>query len=1239
MSLRGTKRFELIRKVGEGGMGLVYEAHDNDRNMRVALKTLRDLDASSLYRFKREFRALTDVSHPNIIGLYELVSEGNDWFFTMELVEGVDFISYVRPAGWRSPEASPGMLTTRATVTSVTGRGPASVAAPALVEPGPRVERPRARLDALVDLPKLRATLQQLAQALDALHGAGVVHRDLKPSNVRVTPNGRLVLMDFGIAAETSVLGDAADGGVSGTPAFMAPEQAAGDTPTAAADWYSFGVVMYLALTGQLPFSGVPEVVLMAKHDAEPTSPSELTEGIPNELEILCRALLRRKPEERPPANQVLRALGLQPTDPFRTEGADSSRDVFVGRDGELKSLRDAFEAAARGAPVGVSGMGKSTLMRRFLHQMSEDARAPIVLKGRCHERESLPYKAWDGVIDSLSHVLLGMSAERVQDLLPDEVDLLPRLFPVLRRVPGIQRARPLGINDPQELRARAFGALSELLSRLGKLRPLVVYIDDLQWADRDSLQLLVELLRDPAAPHLLFVGAMRAENLATDPALEGALRAVAARHACRELDLGPLSQLEQRALVERLLGDAQKADEVPQQFWAESSGSPLFLSELVRFAREHGGELESRPSLEDVLYLRIEKLPAPARRLLETVAAAGEPLPLWLLGDAAGLNGEERERALAMLRVGSLVRVARHGREPWLAAYHDRVRETLSARLPAERMRELHQHLASGLERWDEATVAALARHWLAAGDRKQAATYLEKAARSAIEKLAFDRAAELFRVALESGDHTPEQARTLRRERGEALSLAGRAFEAAAEYRQAAEGAGVDEATDLTRKAADNLLRSGHIKLGMAALTDVMGLLGIRVSKGRNRAIASLLLQRALLALRGLKFTPRRPSEVPARQLQRLETLYAASTALGMIDHLRGADVQTRHLRTALDVGEEKAAWKALAVEAVFQAAQGGRHLKKAEALGRESELAARRIGDPCLIATSQLAVGAACFFSGRYRGTAIAFDQAERVFGECHGVEWERITARFFATYARLSMGEFHDWGPQVERSIEVADRRNDIYARSLFKTHPNTWRLLALDQPDEAARQLSSALDGWPRDGFYMAHFLEMTSRATILIYQGEHKAALAWLRASWPAFKHSMLASLPWVMAEYRRYYVSAALVEKEYDELTAMLNPLVGLKAPLTDGYVAMYRGALAHRRGDPATGQRLLNEASHLFEASDTPHIASSCRAQLGRVLGGTEGARLEPEAHAALAASGVVNPARMIDLLAPRY
>src|SRR5581483_7707622 len=102
MSFRGTRRFELLRKLGEGGMGLVYEAHDAERDMRVALKTLRELDASSLYRFKREFRTLTDISHPNIIGFYELHSEGNDWFFTMELVDGVDFNTWVRPEGYKA---------------------------------------------------------------------------------------------------------------------------------------------------------------------------------------------------------------------------------------------------------------------------------------------------------------------------------------------------------------------------------------------------------------------------------------------------------------------------------------------------------------------------------------------------------------------------------------------------------------------------------------------------------------------------------------------------------------------------------------------------------------------------------------------------------------------------------------------------------------------------------------------------------------------------------------------------------------------------------------------------------------------------------------------------------------------------------------------------------------------------------------------------------------------------------
>jgi len=94
---RGTKRFEVVRLLGEGGMGLVYEVLDRERGLRVALKTLRQLTGDALYRFKNEFRALQDLQHPNLVTLGELIQEEGRWFFTMELVEGVDFVTWVRP--------------------------------------------------------------------------------------------------------------------------------------------------------------------------------------------------------------------------------------------------------------------------------------------------------------------------------------------------------------------------------------------------------------------------------------------------------------------------------------------------------------------------------------------------------------------------------------------------------------------------------------------------------------------------------------------------------------------------------------------------------------------------------------------------------------------------------------------------------------------------------------------------------------------------------------------------------------------------------------------------------------------------------------------------------------------------------------------------------------------------------------------------------------------------------------
>src|SRR6266849_2392202 len=447
----GTERFHIRRRLGSGGMGIVYEAHDREMDKVVALKALTRTEASHISRFKNEFRSLADVSHPNLVTLYEFMAAGGYWFFTMELVQGVNFLEYVRP-GYRARRSQPSRTPTLAKpspdrelmVDYEAETQQLDAARITFVEESPaEVSLDLSLSKSALDLDRLTKALRQLAEGLHGLHETGKLHRDIKPSNVLVTKEGRVVILDFGLVAEVEgqEWHDSVD--LAGTPDYMSPEQGAQLPLSRASDWYSIGVMLYQALTGRLPFSGKFFEVMMNKQNFDPPAPIELVNHVPADLNDLCVRLLRRKPEERPSGREVLRILGHGKTGPLQLPimsapaAAHAPTVAFVGRERQLRQLNEAFAFTRHEQTVtvylhGSSGMGKTALARHFLDQLRTHESEVVVLEGRCYERESVPYKALDGVVDSLTKYLLSLPEVKAEALMPREVLALARLFPVM---------------------------------------------------------------------------------------------------------------------------------------------------------------------------------------------------------------------------------------------------------------------------------------------------------------------------------------------------------------------------------------------------------------------------------------------------------------------------------------------------------------------------------------------------------------------------------------------------------------------------------------------------------------------------------------------------------------------------------------------------------------------------------------------------------------------------------------
>ncbi|NRD51754.1 serine/threonine-protein kinase PknK [Corallococcus sp. AB030] len=820
--------YRITRILGRGGMGVVYRAEHREHAVPVALKTVRASSEVLLAGIRREIHALRRLNHPGIARILdEGFSEGLP-YYVMELFEGGTLRSHLG--------AIPGASLPTSTETAATGEMSETLPAPAA--PGERIG---------FDLPALRARLsmfRRLCAPLAHLHGEGFVHRDLKPENIFIREDGRPVLVDLGIAASFSGAASreelAAEGRVVGSVAYMAPEQLRGELVDARADLYALGCILYECLVGRPPFIGSWAGSIVFQHLNEPPAPpSRYVEGLPEELEWLVLRLLEKRPEARlgyaEDVAHVLDTLGVEGDE---REGTPRPRSYLYrpgleGRAGPLADLGSALEQLRqerRGQLIlleGESGVGKTRLAMEVALLASQ--RQVRTLTGQCALLDMSSLE--QGRIAVALHPfrpLLQWVADRCRErgdteaerLLGTGARWLALYEPALAELPWVRRLPELPVLPPAAAQPRILEALRKAFAALTEEQPVLLVLDDLQWADELSLAFLKTLADRGGEPGLLILGTCRLGETGAE------LTALLGSPGIRRIALGRLDTASVGTLVAGMLALRESPAELVDFLADSSSGNPFFVAEYLRAAIDEGMLVRDRNgawklrwpgaatdrrarhlllphTLAALIERRLSLVGDAGRALVEHASVLGREFDSALLPTLAGLAEAEVLDGLGELRRRQLIEETASGR---LRFVHDRFREIAYGRMALERRRELHlgaAHLLESRFRDVPDLFPELGHHFSQAGLHDKAILYLGHAAERARATYANGEAIRLYQAVLHEMQQAGEQLRAvlLHEALGDVLALVGRHEEARSSYAFAMEGTASGKRLDLSR------------------------------------------------------------------------------------------------------------------------------------------------------------------------------------------------------------------------------------------------------------------------------------------------------------------------------------------------------------------------------------------------------------------------------------------------------
>ncbi len=1001
-------RFELLRCLGRGGMGTVFEARDRAHGECVALKVLHDANGSALARLRREFRSLAQVSHPNLVALGELYEGEGQPYFTMELVPGRSLQAWLE----QPPSAA-----------------------------WAHVER----------------CLAQLHGAVSALHASGVVHGDLKPANLILRSDGRLVVVDFGLAR---ALRDRECSSTSGTPAYMPPEQVRGNGASRKGDWYAVGSVLH-------------DLLLAFADRAPPARRAQLQRA--------CAGLLEPDPAVRFGANELAAALEL------RTRASPSfapeEDGVFVGRRHELRALATAYRASVGAAAPhvvrvrGEAGIGKTALVERFLAAV--EARGALVLRGRCYEQEVARYKGFDGVIEGLAGFLRALPEVARAELTPRDSGVLIQVFEGLVHAGFASHVQPPRA-ELRSLRRAAYAGLSALLGSIARQRALVLWLDDWHWSDPDGAALLEHVLRTAACPALVIVS-QRVDAEAS------------ALPVCHDLALGPLSDPCATQLVRMLSGGVQRS--AASIVTREAAGNPLHLRALVRaLVRARPDSAAVGRDFRALVAAVVRELDPDARELLLFAALAAQPIGLDLLARAASSAGHPH-RAVRRLKALRMLRSVTRGGSPALTMYHDRVRDCVVAELAPNARRARHRSLARAAEQLELDEPEFLAEQYLRGGEDRRAAPYAERAGDRARSAAALQQACTQYARALEC--HAPARPATLVAKLADAAALIGDVHRAAELFLEAARAL-PDRVPELQLRAAEMYLLAGARPEGMRLLQPALRAQGVWLPASELGASLFVLRELARVHLA----TPRARTRVRARPRDpRIDTAFRLGITFQLSAPIHGFALLLWSTARAQRHGSPAQRSRAQAQLAFTRAALGlGTEAQQDSMLDQALAETAESPVDHAYALASRALVGfSRCDCPATLASTAAArsFIVDRRV-----AVDWALPPLRLVEVSTQVVAGQFAQLrAAAAEVSREVEPTGNRALTAQVESAH--AWACLVAGEPEPMQRYSERSMREWSGRRISPLGALAVWGEAHRRLYAGELEGAEALMRTEAP----------------------------------------------------------------------------------------------------------------------------------------